>query len=102
MAGEAAGLVAGGREAFFADDHAGWRARAAGQMLPIQVATVAEKLPEDFRHSHPHIAWRQIRGMRNLLAHHYDKINTEEVFEALTTSVPRLIDQLGLNDPTQD
>lgn len=39
----------------------------------IQVATVAEKLPEDFKAQHPDIEWVKIQRMRNLVAHRYDE-----------------------------
>ena len=62
----------------------------------IQVATVAEKLPDDFKAQHPDVEWVKIQRMRNLVAHHYDKVLDEFVWETLRTRLPQLVTTLQL------
>lgn len=96
MAGTAAGIRAKGDGAYFADDIDGQILRLAGRQLVLQVATVTEKLPEIFRAAHPEVEWQDVRGMRNLVAHHYDKVQDRFVWDALGVDIPTLAAQLGL------
>lgn len=89
------GIVAKGQDGYLADSLDGEMLRLAGRQLVIQVATVVEKLPESFTSQHPGIEWVKIQRMRNLVAHHYDKVLDEFVWESLRTRLPHLIEQLG-------
>jgi uncharacterized protein with HEPN domain len=40
------------------------------------------------------IAWRQIKGMRNILAHEYGQIDYEIIFKTVRDDIPRLISSL--------
>lgn len=91
-----AGIVAKGREAYLDDSLDGQILRAAGREQIIEISTVVEKLPEDFKTGCPDVEWSAIQRMRNLLAHHYDKVQDDFVFQTLLTRVPDLIDRLGL------
>lgn len=93
---EAAYLVGKGRAAYLADTLDGALLRNAGERILIKVATVAEKLPEDFKLAHPEVDWVGINRMRNLVAHHYDKVNDDLLWQAISVRVPHLIAALGL------
>lgn len=43
----------------------------------------ATKLPDDFAKSYPDLPVRQARGMRNLLIHHYDYVDIDEVWKVI-------------------
>jgi uncharacterized protein with HEPN domain len=60
------------------------------------VATVAEKLPQAFKDEHADIDWVALGRMRNLIAHHYDRVNDRLVFSALAIRIPDLLGRLGL------
>lgn len=92
---EAAYLVGKGREAYLADTMDGALLRNAGERILIKAATVAEKLPEDFKASHSTVDWSGINRMRNLVAHHYDKVNDDLLWEALKVRIPELVNHLN-------
>jgi len=93
---EAAYLVGKGRTAYLADTMEGALLRNAGERILIKAATVAEKLPDAFKTQHPEVDWAGINRMRNLVAHHYDKVNDDLLWQALTVRIPALLTELGL------
>jgi hypothetical protein len=93
---EAAYLVGKGRAAYLADTMEGALLRNGGERILIKAATVAEKLPDDFKTQHAEVDWTGINRMRNLVAHHYDKVNDDLLWTALTVRIPRLMTDLGL------
>jgi Uncharacterized conserved protein len=93
---EAAYLVGKGRAAYLADTLDGALLRNAGERILIKVATVAEKLSEDFTLAHPEVDWVGINRMRNLVAHHDDMVNDDLLWQAISVRVPHLIGALGL------
>lgn len=71
--------------------------RAVGMsliMLGEEAARLHRRYP-DFVAKHPEIAWEQILGMRNRIAHGYFEIDLKVVWEAAQYSVPKLLDQLN-------
>jgi uncharacterized protein with HEPN domain len=42
----------------------------------IVLGEAVKRLTIDFRERHPNIPWRQIAGMRDILTHQYDEINS--------------------------
>lgn len=92
---EAAYLVGKGRAAYLADTMDGALLRNAGERILIKAATVAEKLSEEFKAQHPEVDWVGLNRMRNLVAHHYDKVNDDLLWEALVGRIPRLLNDLG-------
>jgi uncharacterized protein with HEPN domain len=59
-------------------------------------ADVAEKPPDDFKAGCPDIDWTGVKRMRNLVAHHYDKVTDDLLWQALITRVPDRVKRLGL------
>ncbi|MGB6065421.1 MAG: DUF86 domain-containing protein [Desulfomonilaceae bacterium] len=47
-----------------------------------------KRLSEDFKRAQPHIPWRKVAGMRDILIHAYDFVDLGEVWNAVTTSIP--------------
>lgn len=61
----------------------------------------------EFALAHAQVPWRNIRGMRNRIAHGYFDINLDVVWETVQTALPELIKQLralrdGLDPGTHD
>jgi len=48
----------------------------------------------EFVQSHPDIPWRNMRGMRNRIAHGYFEINLDIVWDTVQTALPELLKQL--------
>jgi uncharacterized protein with HEPN domain len=87
-------LVSEGREAYLAHTFDGQRSRGFGEHIVLNIATVAERLPEWFKEQHPDVGWPALKGMRNLIAHVYDGVDDELVWRALEKRVPQMIAQL--------
>ncbi len=96
FADEAAYLVTQGKAAYLADTMDGAILRNAGERILIKIATVAEKLPEEYLTRHADVDWAGINRMRNLVAHHYDKVNDDLLWLALAVRIPKLVECLGL------
>ena len=64
--------------------------RNAAAMCVLQIGELAGKLTEDFRAAHPGAPWRQIRGMRNIVAHSYGTVDPETTWEIITSDIPDL------------
>lgn len=63
-----------------------------------------DRLPEYLGHItdlHPAIPWRNIRGMRNRIAHGYFDINLDVVWDTVHTALPDLLPQLSAVDPNR-
>ena len=50
-----------------------------------------KRLSPEFRAQHPTVPWQDIAGMRDILIHRYDNVELDEVWEAVTRDVPRLL-----------
>lgn len=55
----------------------------------------ATHVPERVRDAHPEIAWRQIIGTRNRLAHGYLGIDDDVIWDIIQTDIPGLLVALG-------
>lgn len=95
---DAAYLVGLGQEAYLANSAQGSLLRNAGERLLIKVATIVERLPDDFKAEYPDIEWSNINRMRNLVAHQYDQVNDDLMFVTLRRDIPSLIKRLGLSN----
>jgi uncharacterized protein with HEPN domain len=54
------------------------------------VTKIIEKFP-DFAASHPEVPWRDIKAMRNRVAHQYFEIDVDTVWRTVTTDIPELL-----------
>lgn len=64
--------------------------RNAVAMCILQIGELAGKLTDAFRDEHPGAPWRQIKGMRNIIAHNYGTVDAETTWEILTDDIPAL------------
>ena len=80
----------------YAAAHPDWRSdRLVIDAIAKRVEEVAEaaktRFPRALRGDHPEIAWDEIAGMRDRLAHDYGNVDLEILGEVVTTYLPRLV-----------
>lgn len=77
-------IVEMGRQRFDED----WLVQDAAINTVIQLAEEAKRLPSSFRDERVDIAWHQLIGMRNLLAHEYVDVDLSTVWTVLRDQFP--------------
>lgn len=60
----------------------------------LQIGELSTHLSDDFQALYPDIPWKDIRGMRNIVAHHYGKMDTGILFEIVKNNIPELERQI--------
>lgn len=84
-------LVADGRDVFDAD----WtRQRAAERLLEI-IGEASNALSEEFKAEHSAVSWRHIVNLRHLLAHHYHRVDMDQLWTIARDDIPRLVADLS-------
>jgi uncharacterized protein with HEPN domain len=95
---EAAQLVSSyiegmGNEDFLADR----RTQQAVILNIVVIGEAATKIVNDypkFVEQYPDIPWKNMKGMRNRIAHGYFDINLEIVWSTIQTALPQLVERL--------
>jgi uncharacterized protein with HEPN domain len=82
-------IVARGSRAYFDPDDD--IVRRAGRSVVIDVSAAVDRLPEDFQARYPEIPWRNIRDTRNYIAHQYELVRDDLIWEALRSRIPDLV-----------
>jgi uncharacterized protein with HEPN domain len=91
-AAELADIVSGGHDRFLAETV---RQRAAERLLEI-IGEAANALTDEFRSSVEGIPWSEVTRLRVRLAHHYHRVDREQVWTIAERDVPDLA--RGLED----
>jgi uncharacterized protein with HEPN domain len=61
----------------------------------IAVSEATKRLSNDFRNTHPDIPWKDIAGMRDILAHQYDRVNLDTLWDVIQNDIPELIELIA-------
>lgn len=64
--------------------------RNAAALCILQIGELVGKLTEEFKAQHPAIPWRQIKAMRNIVAHSYGTVDPEITWEIISEDIPDL------------
>jgi uncharacterized protein with HEPN domain len=67
--------------------------RAVERQLEI-IGEAARNLTSEFQQKYPQIPFKQIIGLRNILAHEYAEVQVERVYRVVVERVPELVIQL--------
>lgn len=59
------------------------------------VGEAARRLPDQTRSRYPSIRWAEVIGMRNHLAHEYDDVDINLVWETVNEDLPSILRALG-------
>jgi uncharacterized protein with HEPN domain len=85
-----AGVVKDGRDTWNGDR---LRQLAVERLLEI-IGESASSLSEQFRAAHPDVPWSDIIGLRIVLAHHYHRVDPNQVWAIAAGEVPQLAEHL--------
>lgn len=58
------------------------------------IGEATKRLPDAFKIRYPHIPWREMAGMRDILVHAYDHVDLYELWHAIIKSIPDLIENI--------
>ncbi len=50
-----------------------------------------KRLSDAFRNSHSELPWQMMAGMRDVLIHHYDGVDIDEVWNTVRKDLPKLL-----------
>ena len=67
--------------------------RASERCVEI-IGEAASHISDEVKLSSPHIPWRSVKAMRNLLIHQYGNVDSSIVFQTVTEQLPVLSDQI--------
>ena len=59
------------------------------------IGEAARRVSKEFKDAHPEIQWRPIMATRHILAHDYDEVNPDIVWQICQQHLPRLNEQIG-------
>ena len=57
------------------------------------VGEAARQMPRGFKSNHPEIPWREVAGLRNVIAHEYFGLDNEIIWDVIKSQIPDLIEK---------
>lgn len=76
--------------------------RAALERFFEIISEASRHVPEAWRANHPHIPWKRIAAIGNVLRHAYDGVDVDVLLNATTTDLDALEEALDLLLATDD
>ena len=64
--------------------------RNAVAMCILQIGELTGHLSDEFKSEYDSVPWQKIKGMRNITAHHYGKIDTSILYRTISERIPEL------------
>ncbi|SHN88598.1 HepT-like ribonuclease domain-containing protein [Desulfitobacterium chlororespirans] len=64
--------------------------RNAISLCLLQIGELSGHLSEDFKQRYNEMPWKNIKGLRNIVAHQYESVNTRTLWETVTRDIPQL------------
>lgn len=58
----------------------------------IIIGEASKRLSSEFRSRHAAIPWKEIAGMRDILAHQYDRVNLNTLWDVIQSDIPELLE----------
>lgn len=60
----------------------------------VIIGEATRNIPDEIQSRYPHIPWRLMAGMRNVMTHEYFQVNLLRVWETIRSDLPLLVTQL--------
>ena len=70
-----------------------------------QIAIMGEatkRLSREFRQQHPEVPWDDVAGMRDIIAHQYDRLDLNIVWQVIQRNIPELLSMITPLLPSQN
>ncbi|HEY9740828.1 MAG TPA: DUF86 domain-containing protein [Coleofasciculaceae cyanobacterium] len=70
-----------------------------------QIAIMGEatkRLSREFRQQHPEVPWDDVAGMRDIIAHQYDRLDLNIVWQVIQRNIPELLSMIRPLLPIQN
>ena len=80
----AARLVARGKRSYDSDE----ALRLAAEVILHNIGEAVARLPDEFVTAHPKVAWRSMKATRNVVAHKYEQVDYQLIWNALVNRLP--------------
>lgn len=64
--------------------------RNAVALCILQIGELVGHLSDEFRSGHSEIPWKQVKQMRNIVAHNYGKLDIDDTWKTVTDDIPTL------------
>lgn len=63
------------------------------QLIQIgeSVKALGQKTNSTYLSAYPEIPWKDIKGLRNIIAHEYANVDEEEIFNVVQNDLPKLL-----------
>lgn len=84
-------MLAGFDFARFCSDE---KTRRAVCMTLITIGELVNALSGETKAAHPRIPWRAIAGLRDVTAHRYQTLRTEDIWETATSDIPVFLSEV--------
>lgn len=55
------------------------------------IGEATKRISQQFRQQHPEIPWREMAGMRDVIAHEYDQLDFDVVWDVVQNKLPELL-----------
>lgn len=78
-------LVARGKKSYESDE----AVRLAAEAVLHKIGEAVARLPDEFVADHPAVSWRSMKATRNIVAHEYEQVDYEIIWNALAHRLPR-------------
>ena len=62
----------------------------AAMMNFIVIGEMVDRISDTFKTAHPEVDWKQIKGLRNIIAHDYFGVDAEELWQIIKKYLPSL------------
>jgi uncharacterized protein with HEPN domain len=56
----------------------------------VVIGEMVDRISEEFKNNHPEVDWKNIKGLRNIIAHDYFGVDAEEIWQIIRNRIPVL------------